>query len=248
MKGRFLPKGFENVIRRYVNECAPPLVPIIVPAVLPVAANCPSIRSWHPIPSSDCFGPQQRCATRRWCSVRSVAHVLLAIRLAVVHLMILVSLACRTRVAARSCQLVAFRKLPAPRTWWCSQVRALQQLQKPGHAAGQGQRHPHHVPSLPAGADNGQSSSLLPGLPCSSARHCIASLGSQMSQPVPPLPFVLDSGKVLVCDALPVRPPLRRAEPMVVVFCSAGHRGRSRPSRPVSWRGRLGDRRCRVRQ
>ena len=24
VKGRFLPKGFENVIRRYVNECAPP--------------------------------------------------------------------------------------------------------------------------------------------------------------------------------------------------------------------------------
>lgn len=23
VKGRFLPKGFENVIRRYVNECAP---------------------------------------------------------------------------------------------------------------------------------------------------------------------------------------------------------------------------------
>ena len=25
VKGRFLPKGFENVIRRYVNECVPTL-------------------------------------------------------------------------------------------------------------------------------------------------------------------------------------------------------------------------------
>ena len=33
----------------------------------------------------------------------------------------------------------------------CAQVRTLQQLQESGHAAGQGQRHPHHVPALPAG-------------------------------------------------------------------------------------------------
>ncbi len=28
VKGRFLPKGFENVIRRYVNECVLPPKPL----------------------------------------------------------------------------------------------------------------------------------------------------------------------------------------------------------------------------
>jgi len=68
VKGRFLPKGFENVIRRYVNECASASCRVLslLRSLLPPTAQ-------HLISTLDTqprlFGPQQCCGKIRLCLI-----------------------------------------------------------------------------------------------------------------------------------------------------------------------------------
>ena len=130
----------------------------------------------------------------------------------------------------------------------CAQVRTLQQLQESGHAAGQGQRHPHHVPALPAGVPAFQGRAL-PAEPARLLHFLLPSVGFAHNPSL-----LLRSPSVVFSIVAYSNGSQRSARTSCIARCeglrvlchSAGHRGRWRPSRPVSWRGRPGDRRCKL--